>query len=147
MPILHRDFETRSEADLEEVGAYQYARHPSTAVLCCAYAVDDGEIKLWLPEMPVPEEFIEAARNSDWLVAAHNDQFETQIERCIMAPRYGWPLVPSERHRCTRAAALSLALPAKLEKAAAALALKNQKDMDGHRLMLRLCKPLKARKG
>ena len=36
-------------------------------------------------------------------------QFERLIEQHIMAPRYDWPPVPTERHRCTQAAALMLA--------------------------------------
>ena len=93
-----------------------------------AYAVDDGPIKLWVPGDPVPPEFIEAAQNPDWLVSAFNDQFERLIEQHIMGPRYGWPIVPIERHRCTQAAALALALPATLEKVARALKLEQQKD-------------------
>ena len=67
-------------------GMDRYATHPSTDVWCCAYAVDDGPIQLWIPGDPVPPEFIEAAQNPDWLVAAFNDQFERLIERHIMAP-------------------------------------------------------------
>ena len=44
------------------------------------------------------------------------------------------------------AAALSQALPAKLEKVAKVLELAHQKDMAGHRLMLQMSKPRKARK-
>jgi DNA polymerase bacteriophage-type len=146
MRILHRDFETRSVAELREVGAHVYAAHPSTSVLCCAYTVDDGPIKWWTPEMPVPPEFFEAAASPDWLVVAHNDAFERVIEQHVLAPRYGWPLVPIERHRCTLASAHARALPGELEKLALALGTQHQKDMAGHRIMQRLCKPRRARK-
>jgi DNA polymerase len=146
MKLLHRDYETRSVADLREVGAYQYASHPSTEVLCCAYAVDSGDVKLWTPGVPVPEEFKEAARNPNWLVAAHNDQFERLIEQHILAPHYGWPLVPLERHRCTLASAHAQALPGELELLAIALRTNNQKDTEGHRVMQRLSKPRRPRK-
>ena len=33
-----------------------------------------------------------------------------------MAPRYGWPLIPIERHICTMAMCLAVGLPAKLER-------------------------------
>src|SRR5262249_5641309 len=147
MPILHRDYETRSVADLKRVGADVYAAHATTDVWCCAYVVDDSDVQLWTPGMPVPAEFIEAARNPDWLVCAHNDAFERAIETHIMAPRYGWPLVPLEQHRCTQAAALSYALPAKLAKAAAALGLEQQKDAAGARLMKEMSSPRKPRVG
>jgi len=147
MPILHRDYETRSVADLSCVGAHVYAAHATTDVWCCAYAVDDGDVQLWTPGMPVPPEFVEAARNADWLVCAHNDAFERAIETHIMAPRYGWPLAPLAQHRCTQAAALSHALPAKLAKVAAALELKEQKDAEGERLMRKMALPRKPRAG
>jgi DNA polymerase len=145
MPILYRDYETRSALELPEVGAHVYAAHPSTDVLCCAYAVDDGDVQLWTPGIPVPPEFIEAAQNADWLVSAFNDQFERLIEQHILGPRYGWPLVPIERHRCTQAAAMALALPMKLGDAALALGLEHQKDAAGERLMKLMARPRKLR--
>jgi hypothetical protein len=142
---LYRDYETRSILELKKVGGWAYAAHPSTDVWCCAYAVDDGPIELWTPGQPVPEAFIEAARNPAYVVSAFNDSFETAIEQLIMGPRYGWPQIPIERHRCTRAQVLAAALPGSLEKAAEALALTNKKS--DSRLMLRMAKPRKPRKG
>ena len=107
---LHRDYETRSTLDLRKVGAWKYATHPTTDVWCCAYAVNDGPVSIWVPGDPVPPEFIEAASNAEWVVSAFNDNFERLIEQHIMAPRYGWPIIPIDRHRCTQAAALSLGL-------------------------------------
>jgi DNA polymerase len=145
MPTLHRDVETRSTLDLRDVGAWRYSLESTTDLWCCAYAVDDQEVKLWVPGDPVPAEFVEAAQNPDWLVTAFNDQFERVIERHILAPRYGFPLVPIERHRCTQAGALALALPAKLETVAQALSLEHQKDEVGHRIMLRMSRPRQPR--
>src|SRR5258707_392315 len=121
MPILFRDYETRSALNLKAVGAWKYSVDPTTDVWCCAYAIDDGPVKLWLPGDPIPPEWIEAANNPDWIVSAYNDSFERLIEQHIMAPRYGWPLVPIERHRCTQAASLAHAFPPKLEDVAKAL--------------------------
>ena len=102
--VLHRDYETRcSDADLRIVGAHQYAANKHTEVICAAFAVDDGPVQLWIPGDPVPPEFVEAARNPNWIVAAHNDAFETAIELHILGPRYGWPTIPIERHICTQA--------------------------------------------
>jgi DNA polymerase bacteriophage-type len=125
--VLHRDYETRSRAILKTVGTYKYAADLSTEVLCCAYAVDDEPVQLWTPGDPVPAAFIEAATNPAWVVAAHNDAFETAIEQYILAPRYGWPVIPIERHRCTMAAALAAGLPARLGAVADALDLANRK--------------------
>jgi DNA polymerase bacteriophage-type len=132
--------------DLRKVGAWKYASHPDTDVWCCAYAVDDGPVSIWTPGDPVPAEFTEAATNPEWAVSAFNDAFERLIEQHIMEPRYGWPLTPIERHRCTQAAALALSLPAKLENVARALELEQQKDTAGAAVMKRMMRPRKPRK-
>lgn len=147
MPILFRDYETRSTLDLREVGAWRYACDPSTDVWCCAFAADDGPVKLWVPGDPTPAEFIEAAQNHAWLVSAFNDQFERMVEQHIAGPRYNWPLIPIKQHRCLQAAALALALPASLEGAARALNLEQQKDATGRRLMLQMARPRRPRQG
>ena len=126
--VLHRDYETRSRCVLKSAGAYRYAADPRTTVLCAAYAVDDDPVQLWTPGDPVPPEFIEAAHNPAWIVVAHNDQFEAAIEQFLLAPRFGWPLIPLERHRCTMAMSLACGLPARLSSTADALELANRKD-------------------
>ncbi|WP_271523273.1 AAA family ATPase [Bradyrhizobium sp. CCBAU 53380] len=145
MPILHRDLETYSILDLPSCGVFRYAAHPNTGVWCLSYAVDDQPTQVWLPGNPIPEVFFEAARNDDWRIIAHNDMFERTIEQRILAPRFGWPLVPIERHRCTMAMALACALPGKLEKVAEALALPLRKDSEGARLMKLMARPRKPR--
>jgi DNA polymerase len=138
MPILFRDYETRSVLNLADVGVWRYSTDSSTDVWCCGYCVDDGEIKLWRPGDPLPPEFTEAACNPDWFICAFNDNFERLIEAHVMASRYGWPLIPIERHRCLQAAALAQALPASLEGVAQALRLEHQKDAAGAAVMKRL---------
>src|SRR5262245_3824396 len=145
MQTLHRDVETRSTLDLRDVGAWRYSLHPTTDVWCVAFAINDEPIKLWVPGDPVPAEFVEAAQNQGWFVSSFNNQFERLIERDILAPRYGFPLVPVQRHRCTQAAALALALPAKLETVAQVLKLDAQKDEAGHRVMMRMSRPRQSR--
>jgi DNA polymerase len=147
MPILHRDIETRSTLDLPRVGIWRYAIDPTTDVWLVCYAVDNGPVEEWRRGQAVPDAFLLAAANSDWLVMAHNDQFERLIEQHILAPRYGWPLVPIERHRCTMAMALASALPGKLEKVAEVLELEHRKDLEGEPLMRQMAKPRKPRKG
>src|SRR5262249_9471064 len=98
---LHRDYEARSCILLRRVGPPRFAADPSPTVLCCAYAVDNGSVRLWTPGDPIPPEFVEAANNPNWVVAAHGDHFESAIEHHIMAPRFAWPQIPLERHRST----------------------------------------------
>jgi DNA polymerase bacteriophage-type len=147
VPALFRDFETRSTLNLADVGAWRYAADPTTEVLCVAYAVEDGTVQIWVPGQPIPEEFIAAAGDPDWLIVAHNDGFEAAMETRLLGPRYGWPLTPIGRHRCTMAAALANALPGALDAAAAALGLSHRKDAEGHRLMMQMAKPRRARRG
>ena len=143
--VLHRDYETRSRAVLKIVGTHRYAADPSTAILCAAYAIDDESVWLWTPGDPVPSEFFEAANNPLWVVAAHNDAFEAAVEQHILVPRFDWPQLPLERHRCTMAAALAAGLPARLSTAADALELSNRKDAAGERLMHQTSKPRRPR--
>jgi DNA polymerase len=145
--VLHRDYETRSQLVLKSVGTHRYAADPSTAVLCGAYAVDHEAVQLWIPGDPVPPEFIEAASNPNWVVAAHGDHFESAIEHHIMAPRFGWPVIPPERHHCTMTMAAAVGLPARLSAAADALDLVDRKDVTGERLMQQMSKPRRTRQG
>jgi DNA polymerase len=144
--VLHRDCETRSRAILKTIGAQRYAADPSTEILGICYAADSDPIKLWRPGDPVPNEFVLAAQNPNWVVAAFNDAFETAIEKSIMSVRYGWPVVPIERHRCTQTMCLALGLPARLSAAADALELSHRKDPAGERLMHQTSKPRRAHK-
>jgi DNA polymerase len=145
--VLHRDYETRSTLNLQNVGPWKYASGDDTDVWCCAYAVDLQPVKLWRPGDPIPPEFTLAAADPSWLLCAHNAQFEIAIEYFIMQRRYGWPKTPLQRQRCTMAAALALALPTKLELLAEALELLHRKDKAGQRLMLLMSKPRRPRKG
>jgi DNA polymerase bacteriophage-type len=145
--VLHRDFELRGKLDLRKVGIYRYVTDPSTEFVFGAYAVDGGPVRVWKPGEPFLPEIIEASRNPNWRTSAWNDPFEAAVEQHILAPRYGYPLVPLERHRCAMAAALAAGLPAKLKAAAIALATANRKDEAGERLMHQLSKPRKCRKG
>src|SRR5215467_8970623 len=146
MHVLHRDYETRSQAILKTVGTHKYAADFSTTVLCCAFAVDDEPVQLWRPGNPAPAEFIEAATNPSWIVCAHGAHFEDAIERHVLHPRFGWPTFPIEKQRCTMAMALAVGLPARLSTAAIALELGNRKDAAGERLMHQTSKPRRPHK-
>lgn len=145
------DFETRSTLSLKRVGSHRYACDPTTDVWCASYCVITdgvrGPIKTWRPPEPIPPEIIEAAADPETCVVAHSNSFERQIERHILHPRYGWPLFPLERRRCTQASVLSYALPAGLDEAAAALKLPVRKTAAGKKVMKKLAQPRKPRKG
>jgi len=143
-PILHRDYETRSAIDLRKVGVHVYAAHPTTDVWVCVFILESeagmGAPHVWHPGMPVPAIVTQAAEFG-WTFAGHNAAFEQAIDRHIMGPRYGFPIIPDEQCDCTLARAAVQALPQSLDGGCRALGRKYQKDMAGHRLMLQMCKP------
>lgn len=140
MTILHIDFETRSTVDLKNVGLDNYARRPTTDVWCMAYAFDDEDVELWMPGEPILQRVVEHVQDGG-LVYAHNAAFEWAIWNHILVPRYGFPGLDIRQCRCTMAMAYAMALPGSLGQAAMAVGLEQNKDMDGHRLMLQMARP------
>lgn len=138
------DFETRSTVDLKSAGARKYAQHPDTRVLCLFIKIGPAEA-IWVPGMPMPAILSEAIARGE-MIHAWNATFEIAIWQEIMVKRHGWPDVPPERFFCTMQKAALVGCPGALERAVVALGLPIAKDMDGHRLMLKMCKPLPARK-
>jgi hypothetical protein len=55
MTVFHHDFETRSAADLGEVGLDRYASSPTTRALMLSWSVDDRPIRLWQAHQDGPE--------------------------------------------------------------------------------------------
>lgn len=135
--ILHLDFETRSELELPDVGIHKYAAHPSTDVWCVGYAIDDGEPVVVRPDNPG---IIPLLKQADRLIA-HNAYFEIGIWKGVMTPRYQWPETSIEQWSCTMARAYAMGLPGSLEKAAAAMGIPQQKDLQGGRLAVQMSRP------
>lgn len=134
------DFESRSRCDLTQEGAYNYALHPSTEPLCCAF-VDTGSNQefLWTPDEVLPKWLIAQLRKCAF-VAAHNAQFDRLIWE-IAEERYGFPHIGFDRWYCTSAQCRVNGLPASLEDAARALDTNFRKDVRGKMLIKQLCIP------
>jgi DNA polymerase len=147
MPTLFWDLENRPPVPLEDAGAWRYAADPRTEVLCVGFAVDDGEVRIWTPGQPIPEAFFAVVNDPTWEVVAHNFAFERCILIHILQPRFNWPVISLAQQRCSMTLALANALPAKLENTARALNLAYQKDLEGYRVMMQLCRPRRPRKG
>jgi len=140
MKKVHIDFETRSEVDIWESGAWIYSAHHSTEVQCIGLALDDKEVHCILP---TEIDFImSCVLDPECLFVAHNAFFERCIWKNIMEKKYGFPPIPLHRWRCTQAKACAYGLPKGLEKAADAMGLPQRKDKVGRQIMLRMCKPL-----
>lgn len=139
--MLYIDFETRSRCDLQREGLYRYAKHPSTDVLCVAYAIDDGPVQsVRQPNLACPWEIIFYLREG-CPIMAHNAAFERLLWAHVLGPKYGWPVPKLEQFRCSGVLSRARGGPSKLEKAALFHEFNVQKDMEGHRLMLKMCKP------
>lgn len=155
------DFETRSECNLKQAGAWKYAEDPTTDVVCLAYKVNDDRAWIWYPEkfarlfpgghgLPLMTDQtvrrIVAKVIAEGYFEAHNAAFERAIWHNVMCKRYGFQDLPVDKVYCSAAKASMHALPRSLDLAGRAMGLSVQKDDEGHRLMLKMCKPRKARK-
>lgn len=138
--VLHLDYETRSTVELKASGVYNYARHPTTDIWLARYAFDDGPIEIWQPGEPCPARLYNHIA-SGATVCGHNVRFELEICNNIAAPRYGWPAISIEQCEDAMLLALTMAHPGALEKAVQAARLDIEKDMEGHRLMMRMARP------
>jgi len=148
------DFETRSPTDLKKRGGFLYSLDPETEAMCLAFHLPgETSVGLWhmahdeflIGESPAPIELF-AFILAGGLVEAHNAFFERCIWTNIMIPRYGWPAIKPDQWRCSAAKASAMSLPRSLEEATAAMNLGIDKDMEGRKLMLKMCKPRKLRK-
>jgi DNA polymerase len=135
MGIVWLDFESRSECDLPARGPYNYARHPSTQVLCMAYAVDDGEVELWTPDQPFPREILSHQ------IRAHNAAFERLILWYVLCPDLDLPEPALEQFYCTAAQARSNCAPGSLEDVGRFAGASMKKDHKGAALVRKCCLP------
>lgn len=138
--LIFFDFETYSEANLEEIGSVAYARHPTTRPVCMAYAVNGGDVKIWERGQPVPEEFLQYAK-SDALFVAHNAIFDRNILQHCAPFASTFANLPIERFLCAQAQCEGSALPGGLGRAAEAMKAPIKKNADGKKLMKLFCMP------
>jgi DNA polymerase bacteriophage-type len=133
---LHLDFETYCALDLKKVGVYRTVEHPSFRVWCVAWMFEGHAVRsMTVGGSPLPQDLCRALGDANVQAHAFNAAFETAV-----LARLG--VHAANPIHCTMQRALAYGLPGKLEHAAAALGLKHQKDMAGHRLMLKMSRPL-----
>jgi DNA polymerase len=143
--IAHVDFETASLADLSKIGAYKYARHPSTRILCFAWAIDDDEPVLWFPRYSDAPRDLKDVVAAGCEIHAWNAAFEFNIWNTVGA-QFGLPPLPIERFHCSMARATYWGVPPKLEHAAHVVGTNVRKDIEGGKLMRQMMRPRKHRK-
>ena len=141
--IVSIDFETFSECDIRAAGAWAYADHPSTEVLCLAWAVNDEPPQLWTPGMPAPTElFGLIERGAE--VWAWNSFFELAIWKQVLM----WPSIPIAQWNDTAALAAAQAYPRALGNCGDFMGMSGDaaKNKRGKYLIQRLCKPYRGKR-
>lgn len=140
---LHVDVETKSEVNLITQGAYNYAKHPSTDILCICFAEDDGEVQQWHPGLGLNATFnrlMELLLDPKVIKWAHNASFERLIFEHVVFPQYlGEPHVI--QWRCTAVLARSYGLPSALADVAKFIGLPELKLSGGLALIRRMSIP------
>jgi DNA polymerase bacteriophage-type len=143
MNALEIDLETRSRLDLTKVGAHVYFEHPSTEIILGCWAIGDDPIEAWYPGEPCPRRIVDHIRAGGEIRGWHVG-FERLAWNTRLGPWHNWPPIPPLAQYSDNAAlAAAMALPRALEDAAVALGLEEQKDIEGHRLMLQMSRPQK----
>src|SRR5579885_290363 len=140
---LYIDFETKSEADLEEVGLHNYATHKSTSVLMLAWAVGDEEPNIWEPPSDMPERLRSMLLDPKVDIVAYNSSFERYILKYVLGIE-----IPISRFQDPQASARYLSLPASLEDVGIVLNLpaELQKNKRGEALIELFSYPKKKKK-
>lgn len=140
-PKAYIDFESASTVDLKKAGAFVYAAHPDTRILCLAYAIEDGPVVSWRPGDRDPIDLLNHIQKGGLVSGWNTGGFEQIIWETFCASH--WGVVPQSQWRCTMIKSAYWGLPMKLRDAANALNLPARKDDAGHRLMLQVSKPRK----
>lgn len=137
------DVETFSACPLPEAGAYVYAAHPTTEILCLSWRSFDTETRerdhgQWRPGMTPPPWLLDPAAY-DVTYHAWNVEFEQNILRHVLKV----PVPDNEHWDDTMIRSAAIGLPRGLDTATKAIGLPEsmQKDDRGKTLIHQLCKP------
>lgn len=142
LSFFDTDFETRSEVDIFEEGAYKYATHPSTEILIIGYSFDLGEtIEDYDPFFSPISKLKKFLRKVKKAIAkgkklrAFNSMFEFLIWNHVGVRQFGFPELKLSQTYCVMAESCAMGHPASLEKCALALRLQEKKDKEGKALI------------
>lgn len=141
---LFLDTETFSGVDLKKVGAYAYAEHPTTEIMICTYAIDEGRVQTWdateSPTMPreLRKALRQVSRKKAKIVMANGLLFD----RLVIREKWGIDL-PVSQVEDTMIMAFRHALPGSLDMQCQVLGVdaEHAKDKAGKALIKRFCKP------
>lgn len=141
---LFLDTETYSEAELKKVGSYRYSEDPSTEIMICTYAFDEGKVQTYdaTTGTPIPRDLLRALRN---VCAGHGKIVMANgllFDRLIIKRCWGFD-IPVSQIIDTMILAFRHALPGGLDMQCQVLEIDEAqaKDKAGKALINRFCKP------
>jgi DNA polymerase len=149
--IYSIDFETRSLANLPDVGLDIYANDPSTEVLCIAFGTQPDNVSVNKPIKYTSgprsgfsdtdcQKLLDHVADGG-KIQAWNAMFEYAIWNCVCVPKYGWPPLKLEQCIDTMAIAAANNVPQALDDAGTFMDSEHKKDAVGKRLIMKLSKP------
>ena len=144
--MLSIDIETYSSVDLARCGVYAYTQAEDFTILLLGYAFNGEPVQVvdLANNEVIPDEILRALTDPAVIKAAFNANFE----RTCLAQYLDMPM-PPKQWCCSQAHALTLGLPASLEKVAKVLNLPSQKMQEGKALIRYFsmpCKPTRQRR-
>ncbi len=148
MTRVYIDLESRSRVNLLKAGHYRYAEDASTEILCIAWAVDDGPVRLWTQwddSCDSLDDLITLMEIPSVELSAYNAGFERTMFNGQAGQALGIPETPVSRWRDTAVQSALHALPRAMGECAKALGTR-PKNESGKKVMMKLCKPRTAGK-
>jgi DNA polymerase bacteriophage-type len=141
--IYSIDFETRSHANLPDVGLDIYANDSTTEVLCIAFGTNPETVQVMAPQNPSTNQLWPLMQHvsKGGKIQAWNAMFEYAIWNCVCVPKYGWPELKLEQCIDTMAIAAANNVPQSLDDAGEFMDSEHKKDAVGKRLIMKLSKP------
>lgn len=153
--VAHGDFETRAVIDLKKSGVERYVQCPHFDALTLSFKIKNhqtGEVVArgrWQrgQSLTILAPLFAHVKAGGKFIA-HSAHFELNVwNELHRRDPENWPALKVEQTDCTMARAHALALPGGLDQAAKALGLEISKDAEGRKLMMKMCRPRKAKKG
>lgn len=152
MKTAHLDYETRSGADVTDVGAHRHAIDPRFEILMAGVSDDEpgSPVHLWInPRFATPDLMgdnaeAKALLASADIIYAHNAPFEQAATWGAFEQRKRTPFAAMSRMdqwRCTAAMARKAGLPFSLQQLSETLGLQDPKDRAGKALIKFFCVP------
>lgn len=150
MNVCSIDIETYSSVNLKKAGVYKYVEADDFDILMVSYAINGGRVKtvdLTDELAGFPEELLHILLSDEYLKTAYNANFEIVCFERYLSRLFGRIFkLHYKQWECTMVRAGSLGLPMNLDGVSKVMALAQQKDGSGKRLINLFSKPCKPTK-